>query len=169
MNSPCVIGDKELFAVEVVSLDPKKEHGKIYVCVSGQRIGDSSPVYVPTFASELEGVAISHDNPRYPDLLFSALNDDELFSALHDAAEGSSFSHGLTEEAIWNYFLIHGLDDAVDGWEIFVVDEGDWKRIVWRGKNPEWCPPKHVDRIWSARLPKKEFIDVIKGFVDIVK
>lgn len=169
MNNSCVIGNKEKFAIEVVSLDPKREYGEIYVCVSGQRIGDSSSVYVPTFASELEGVAISHEIPRYPDLQFDELADDELFSVLHRAAEKCNFSHGLTEEAVWNYFLIHSLDDAVDGWDIFIVDEGDWKRIVWRGKNSEWCPPEHMDRVWSAKLPKDEFINVIRRFVDLVK
>ena len=116
MNKPIIFGSLDRFAIEVESLDEKREYGDIYIRICGERVGDGHQVFVPTFTAEICNFARRHQSVPFSVKDFSEISDDAAFNLLHEVVMNGVTSNGLSEREVWGYHFMHSLDDAVDGW-----------------------------------------------------
>lgn len=74
----------------------------------------------------------------------------------------------VSDSDIWNYYKLHNLDTAVDGWEIYVCDtEGETlKNII--------CKERVLDskntvgnEVFGVTLPREDFFETVNAVVDI--
>ena len=162
-----MIGDKNAFGIEVVSFERGDEYGDIFLCASGERISNGDQVFVPTFVGELAGVLTSHADPVPGRTDFSCFTDVELFNLFHHVMTTGESIADVTSDSVEQYHYLHSIDDTVDNWEIYICDVGDTKRIVWRGKNADFCPPSHLTKVWSSVVGREEFLNVLSQFLDL--
>lgn len=164
--SKYTIGNPDSFAFEiVVGDDPAAELIEVAILVSKARIGGRGPVYLPTFVSELAAFGKCHES-AVPLKDFSSLTDEEAFLLLHAVAEEDAIFDGVQSTDVWNYYRLYNLDDAVDGWEIYVFDVGPSKRIVCRKEESQ--EGSSSNRIYSAVMPRSEFLATIEELVRLL-
>ncbi len=171
MLEPRLFGRKEVFAIDVVSFNLKELLGDMQIWICGERVGHGHGVFVPTFASKLRSFVNIHQSPsgylkeNIKD--FHGIEDDRVFQMLNQVVTTGEPFNEIRVREVEGYHLMHSLDDVVDGWHIFVVDDRVLKRIIWQAVSP-LCPPHHRDHVWSTTLPAKEFIKIINDFADYV-
>ena len=152
MNKPTTFGDRNRFAIEVVSVAADREFGEVYIYISGERVSAGNPVYLSTFVGEIKGFGVSHQSRPPLNIATLGLTDQELFESLHRAMESGLIVGGFSPENVWNYHCLQNIDDAVDGWEIYVVDNDNAKKFLWRGRSTRTCPPEHLNKVMPELL-----------------
>lgn len=160
-----IIGELQRFGFEILSDDLSGELAELYVVVSGQRVS-SSPVWIPTFVPELQGYIKPHTQV-WSSIDFSGLSDEEAFALFHEVMETEGVIRGVGPDDIWRYHLVHSLDDAVDGWEIYLFDVAGDKHIVCRENLVTDDANGSDARFVSCTLPRAEFIRICKEFVSL--
>lgn len=161
-----IIGDLKRFGIEVLCEDFASELGDVFICVSGRRVS-SAPVYFPTFVSELHRFMKLHESLLFRTFDFSGLRDEEAFALLHSVLNEEQVRPNLTASDVFNYYRMHSLDDAVDGWEIYVFEVANQTHIVCRELTFPSDPELTDKRIWSAGVPSIEFTNTIAQFVNL--
>ncbi len=169
MNKPTTFGDRDRFAIEVVSIAANQELGEVYICISGERVSDGNPVYLPTFVGEMKSFGVTQQTAPPMNIATLGLTDQELFESLHRAMESGLSVGGFSPENVWHYHFLHSIDTAVDGCEIYVVDNDNAKKFLWRGRSTRKCPVEHLNKVWSMQIPREEFVRVINDFVEFME
>jgi hypothetical protein len=159
-----IFGTLEKFGIEVRSLSESLWSCGIWFCISGERINEGNNVSLGTFVTALDGFKEVHSRDRHPTFDASGMSDEEVFTTLYEVGEGRRAFQSLQGDDVWQYFLLYNIDDAVDGWEIYIFDVGGSKRILWKGIDVTTCPPHHLDRLHATTLPREEFLGVLEEF-----
>ena len=168
MSCPVQFGKKNQFAIEFTELAANRRMAKVVIWLSGEPVA-SCEVYLPTFAAELNGVAIAHGDESHHQSDTTGIADDDLYNLLHRLTDNEGEERGFTTNNVWDYHMIHDLDDAIDHLRIYVVNEGNTKRILWKAKSEQFSPKHHVDRVWSTRVHRQEFLTTISSFIEFVR
>lgn len=164
--SKSTFGNPDSFAFEIaVEGDPVAELMEVAILVSKARIGGSGAVYLPTFVSELAAFGKCHES-TVTSKDFSSLTDEEAFLLLHSVAEEDAEVDGVQPTDVWNYHRLYNLDDAVDGWEIYVFDVGPNKHIVCREEDSK--DGNSSNRTIAAVMPRSEFLATIEELVSLL-
>ena len=168
MDNPVVFGDINRFAIQVDKLSLSRELGDVQILICGERIGDGIDVYLPTFVSELRAYSRLHKKTYDWTKDFNGVSDEDAFALLKEVVESGVATDGISASAAFNYHLVHSLDCEIDGWVIFIIDDGCDKRIIWEEDNARSRPAHDRKQLRSTKLPGTEFVQIVEEFVQLM-
>jgi hypothetical protein len=142
-----LFGSQDVFLLELVAVADCPPFG-FDVCMTANnvRIGNARP-WFETYVAEFAGYLTAFQNRSFGTLSNDLLkfSDEELLSELIRALASDWI---VGSDSVERY-LLYNLDDALDGWHVFVTERNDQCRIWW--SNTGGSDPAGFNRVSICR------------------
>jgi hypothetical protein len=157
-------GDTSTFGIKATSVSESGDFGEVYLWLNAEQIG-MPPDVLPVFVTWLEILRRFHEAACPTSVDCSDFTDREVYELLDRMRNGSEVD-GIEEYWFWNYHFIHNLTDALNWYKVFIVDQGQDKRIVWKAIASPYTPRHHSEKVWGAMVTRREFNETLVSFFD---
>jgi hypothetical protein len=158
-----IFGNTSTFGIKVASISESGEYGDVHIWLNGEQIG-IPPDVLPIFVNWLEDARRAHEKMCPASVDLSTMTDSEVYERFEPILKGNGAT-GVEENWFWEYHLLHSLADALDCYNVFIVDDGPYKRIVWKAICSDF-PQNHIEKVWGVKVSRYEFNDTLKSFHD---
>lgn len=164
-----IFGEKDRFAIEVECIDRGQILGEVHIWIAGEQVNNKNPAYLPTVCGQLKGYAHSHRSATDDRAEFQNCSEVQIFELMHHAITNDTPIGNIGLDQIYHKHRVHSIDDIVDDWEIYIINEDDNLLIVWKGRSEHWCPKHHLSKVWHTRILRDEFLAAIDDFASFIE